>query len=168
MNIIKKFLIFPFLFLGLTTVAQKIALLSTDLKKPIIYTDSVTVQQVKEGYFPVSPNDFDTLFANLKYIQTILNKRDRLKMESFVLKCGNTRIEVGKEPMAYGDRYFAKAISRYGEVIANFNIVPKENKNKENSRWLDKVITYIFNNNSYFKGAYEITPKLYEVVVTTE
>ena len=80
------------IFFTLNLKAQKVALLSSDFKQPIIYTDSVTVEQISSGYFAVSTNNFDTLYANLKYLKEILEVRQRAKMQSFELRAGTTII----------------------------------------------------------------------------
>jgi len=60
--------------------AQKYALLDKDLKLPILYTDSISVQQIKQGYFPIEKEKIDSFLANLNYISNLLNERTRSKM----------------------------------------------------------------------------------------
>ena len=124
----KKILLLLFL-LPILTHAQKVALLNTDFKSPIIYTDSVTVQQTISGLFPVGINDFDTLYANLNYIKDMLSIRQRSKMKSFELHAGKTIIKISRVPFSNGDRYMIKATSKIGEIMSNYTLVDIEHSN---------------------------------------
>ena len=66
-----------------TSFTQRVALLNLNFQSPILYTDSVTIEQVSSGYFPIEEVSIDTFLANLKYIKTILGVRQRAKMEYF-------------------------------------------------------------------------------------
>ncbi len=58
---------------------QKVALLDKKLKQPIIFTDSVTVEQINRGYIPVEVKDLDTFYANITYVDTCYQKLRGLK-----------------------------------------------------------------------------------------
>lgn len=103
-------------FISFSANSQKIALFNTNFETPIIYTDSVTVHQVTNGLFPVNTNDFDTLYANLDFINRMLKKRQRSKMKSFELHAGATLITVERVPFSNGDRYIIQATTHIGEV----------------------------------------------------
>jgi hypothetical protein len=147
--------------------AQKIALLNTDLKSPIIYTDSVTVQQTM-SLFPVGINDFDTLYANLDYINKMLQVRQRAKMKYFELHSGNTVIKVNRVPFSNGDRYLIRATTTTGEVQSNLNLTDINRSNKRNSERIEKIMNYLKANQSLFRAPYEVHPKIYNAVVITE
>jgi len=51
---------------------QKIALLDKDFKKPILYTDSLTLEQVTSNLIAIPVNSFDTLYSNLKAVKELL------------------------------------------------------------------------------------------------
>lgn len=148
--------------------AQKIALFNTGFKSPIIYTDSVTVQQVTNGLFPVSINDFDTLYPNLDYINKMLKKRQRSKMESFELHSGLTVISVKRVPFSNGDRYIINARTRIGEVSSNLHLTEIHRTNKRNSERIEKIMAYMKTNKDLFKAPYEVQPKIYNVITITE
>lgn len=163
----KKILFLLFLLPTLTH-AQKVALLNTDFKSAIIYTDSVTVQQTVSGLFPVSINDFDTLYANLNYIKGMLSIRQRSKMKSFELHAGQTIIKVSRVPFSNGDRYMIKATSKIGEIMSNYTLADIEHSNKKNKEKVEKIMAYLKSNKSLFKEPYEVQPKIYNVVIITE
>ncbi len=148
--------------------AQKIALISNNLKNPIIYTDSVTVEQISSGYFAVSVHNFDTLYANLKYIKEMLSKRQRSKMQSFELRAGTTVITIERAPAAYGDQYIISARSKIDEINCVLNLTNLKKSNNKNADYINDLMNYINSNKSLFKSPNEIIPKLYNIVVITE
>lgn len=164
----KLFVLSVFVFTAICSYSQKVALISNDNKKPILYTDSVTVNQISQGYFPIASENFDTLYANLKYLTTIMSERQRAKMQSFSLVSGSTTIEVERAPFAYGDRYTAVAISKIGNTIAKKELLNIKRNNKNNTKEIERLMKYIFSNNSYFKGPNEINPVLMNIVVIVE
>ncbi len=147
---------------------QKIALLHKNFKQPIIYTDSITVEQISSGYFPVEINTLDTFHANLKYLQGILRTRQRAKMESFELRSGKTFFKVSRIPFAYGDRYSITVQSKFDEVESQFSLVDINKSNLKNAEKIEELIGYVNKNKSLFRSANEITPKIYNIVVITD
>lgn len=163
-----KKILFLLLLIPTLTNAQKVALLNTDFKSPIIYTDSVTVQQTISGLFPVGINDFDTLYANLNYIKNMLAIRQRSKMKSFELHAGQTLIKVSRVPFSNGDRYMIRATSKMGEILSNYTVADIEHSNKKSKEKIEKIMAYLKSNKSLFKEPYEVQPKIYNVVIITE
>ena len=162
----KKLLIL--LFVSSSVSAQKVALLNTDFKSPIIYTDSVTVQQSKSGLFPVGINDFDTLYANLDYINKMLSTRQRSKMKSFELRAGNTVIKLARVPFSNGDRYLIKATTTQGEINSDYVLSDVAHSNKNTSKKIQKIMDYLKTNKSLFTKPYPVQPKIYNVVVISD
>lgn len=148
--------------------AQRIALVQKTLKQPIIYTDSLTVEQVKAGYFPIPVTSIDTFYASLKYLKDMLSKRQRAKMQSFELRSGETVIKVQRVPFAYGDRYAIVGESKVEEVTAAMALSDLSVSNKKNAESIGKFMKYIENNKSLFRSPYEIHPMIYNVVVVLE
>jgi hypothetical protein len=149
-------------------VAQKVALISKDYKKPIIYTDSVTVEQVHSGYFPIEVASIDTFFANIKYVKEMLEVRQRSKMESFELRAGLSSLNVKRIPFGYGDRYSVTANNKLNEIEAVMQLVSQNLLNKKSAEKLKELLNYLSRNKSLFKSPYQITPKIYNAVVITE
>jgi hypothetical protein len=147
---------------------SKYALVDKKLKQPILYTDSVSIEQISKGYFPIENNNIDSLIANLYYLRDMLSKLQRSKMQSFELHSSNTIIKTERQPYAYGDRYKSIFTSINGEIIATMLIVSSEIKNKDNLDRIRKLIAYLKSNQSFFKEPNEINPKIYNVVVITQ
>lgn len=151
------------------TYAQKYALIDKNIKLPVIYTDSVSVHQVTQGYFPVEKSKIDTFLANLNYIADLHSSITRSKMKSFELRSGSNIMEVSRVPMAYGDQYFVKTVTRAGNVVAEAHLSPSMKKsNKKHRKHFLSIINYITQNQSLFGEYREIQPKLYNVYVITE
>lgn len=165
----KKILpLFITLIAYLPGIAQKTALLDLNFKRPIVYTDSVTVQQTVSGLFPVGTENFDTLYANLNYIVSMLKERQRAKMYSFELHAGSTIISIIRRPFAYGDRYMIIAKTKINEVESNMNVAPVDKTNAKNAERVERIMAYMKTNKSLFKVPEDIHPKVYNVVVITE
>lgn len=162
-----KLLLCIALGLSFNASAQKNALINTDLKSPIIFTDSVTVEQVRT-LFPVGVNNFDTLYANLDYLNKMVKTRQRAKMQSFELHSGNVVIKVSRVPFSNGDRYAMKAVSKEDNIVSVFNISDINKSNKKTSERIEKIMSYLKSNKSLFKDPYDVHPKIYNAVVITE
>jgi hypothetical protein len=147
--------------------SQKIALLSKDFKTPILYTDSLTIEQVSSGRFAVSVDDIDTLVASLAYLKNHLQQRTRSKMESWEFRSGNTVILTTRVPKAYGDRYEIMATSVFDEISSRYNLSTEKNNNR-NADKIEKLLAYIEKNRTVLREWYEITPKMYQVVVVKD
>ncbi len=163
-----KFLLSILLIVPLFTSAQRFALIDRKLKIPILYTDSITVEQVKQGFIPVENKSIDTLIANIKYLIGIMEVRQRSKMQSFELKSSNVTIKTARTPFAYGDRYNSLMETHSNGVIAQYNIIDPTITNKKSVERLEKMIAYFKSNKSFFTYPYEISPKVYNVVVIVE
>ena len=151
-----------------TSFTQRVALLNLNFQSPILYTDSVTIEQVNSGYFPIEEVSIDTFLANLKYIKTILGVRQRAKMEYFELRAGVTKFKISRVPFAYGDRYKIKVQSKVKEIESIFSLTDIDKSNSKNSAYIGKVMGYILNNFSLFKSPDQIQPKIYEVKVISD
>ena len=152
----------------LYAISQKIALFDTKLIQPIIFTDSLTVEQTTKGYFPVEVSNFDTLYANFNYIKNMLSKRQRAKMKSFELRSGNTILTISRVPFAYGDRYLTIAKTKIKELESDYVLTDFNKKNSDNLFKIERLMSYMKNNKELFKAPNEIIPKIYNVVTITE
>ena len=118
--------------------SQKYALIDINTKLPILYTDSVSVEQVSRGYFPIEKSSIDTFLANLNYIYGLIKQGTRAKMESFDLISGITKLTVKRVPYAYGDRYEVVAESKAGEVKAISSFINHQKSERSEERRVGK------------------------------
>jgi hypothetical protein len=163
----KTYLSTFFLFISLTGLSQKFALLDAEFKKPILYTDSVTLDQISSKLIPIQANSFDTISTHLKYVRDLLsNKIQRAKMKSFELRSGLTIIKVTSVQHAYGDSYDIDVTTKANNISSNFRLAKNEDLNKGNIKKIDRLLNYMKNASSLFNNGYvEMQPKLYEVIV---
>lgn len=163
-----KFIVLLLMCTPLVTVCQRYALIDRKLKVPILYTDSVTVEQVNKGFFPIENKSIDTLIVNLLYLKDVLDVRQRSKMKSFELRSGNIVIRTNKVPFAYGDRYSSVMESYSSGLTAQLTLIDQSVKNKKSADHLDDILRYFKSNKSFFTEPNEIHPKMYNVVVVTD
>ena len=164
----KQFILIISLLCTLYCHSQRIALLDKNFNQPILFTDSISVEQIKSGYFPIATTHLDTFYANVKYVLDMLKIRQRAKMQSFELRAGGSLIKVTRVPYAYGDRYLGTAYNQFNEIKAIMPLLYNNVSNKDNAKRLQKLLDYLDRNKSLFKDPYEITPKIYNVIVITE
>jgi hypothetical protein len=145
--------------------AQKIALIDTRLKRPIVYTDSASDEHVSKGFIPVPVVDFDTLYSNLAYLKKIITQRKKSKIRTFQLLTKSTRIQVSKLSMAYGDRYLISLKTTNDAVSSFMTISDGKSSNRYVSKWITKMLAYIRSNNPLFIPPKEIHPRIYKAIM---
>lgn len=132
-----------FIFLGLSLSAQKYALVDRSFKKPILFSDSVTINQVSKGYFPINVKDMDSLFANISYIREQLKGVQRAKFKSYKIKSGNTIIQLTTIPHAYGDAYNILLITTANNLNAEYLLSDNQALNKKAVKKLNSFMDFI-------------------------
>ena len=138
-------------------IAQKFALIDKNFKIPILYSDSITVQQVTQGYFPIENKNVDSFIANILYLKSVLAERQRSKVKSFDLHSSSVTIQTSRVPYAYGDRYNSKAESRCGDLIATYTLIDSEEKSKNSKKRLERLLNYLKENKSFYVVGYFLT-----------
>jgi hypothetical protein len=138
--------IFLFLFVvfsSITLIGQKYALIDRSFKKPILFTDSVTIGQVSSNYFPVNVNDIDTLLANIEYLKDQLKSIQRAKFKSYKLGSGNTFVNVTTVPHAYGDSYDILFLTSVHNINAEYLVATNKDLNKRAIKKLNAFGSYV-------------------------
>ena len=153
------------ILLSFTGICQRFALIDTHTRLPILYTDSISVQQLKQGYFPVEKGTIDSFLANIKYMSNLYEFKGRTKMTSFELRNGITTIKVERAPFERGDRFIINGETKWGEVTSVYNFANKVTSNKENHKRFEKLINYITGNQSLYSGYKFIQPRVYNMYV---
>lgn len=155
----KRTIIFGLVFILFASSAysQKIALLKSDFKSPIIFTDSVTLNQISQNYIPVEANCFDSVFTILKFLKNFLEERDvaRAKMQSFELKVGVTLFKVSTFKHAYGDCYDIEIVTKINDVISRYKLVDNIKLMKKNIKKVEELMKYMSTEKSLFKNGYK-------------
>ena len=154
----KKFVIALLFATPLTSNAQKVALLDIDYKKPVLFTDSVSISQLAQGYFPVEVSKIDSFIANLKYVRDRVNPKvnvHRSKTNSFRLKAGSTYIKVETVPHAYGDSYNVYLQSSVSGISADYLLASHEMLTKGIAKRINAFIKYLKKDKSLTINEYQ-------------
>ena len=156
-----------FLLLPIISFGQgKYALIDKHLKLPILYTDSVTVGQIEQGFFPVQNKNVDTLIANLYYLKKMMEKQQRSKAQGFELRSASTVFSISSVPFAYGDRYnIVVTTTTENNMNAKMLLANAEQPNRIGAKRLDNIIEYLSRDKSFFKFPNELNPVRYNVTV---
>jgi hypothetical protein len=162
----KSIITFVLVFFSVTAFSQKIALIKTDFKSPIVYTDSLTINQLSQNYIPLETKCFDSINSILTYLITFLEEDKRAKMKSFELKSGNTIFKVSTISHAYGDSYDIDILTKIDEISSKFKLADNKNLNKKNSTKLKKFRDYLKSEKSLFNENYiEKSVRFYNIEV---
>jgi hypothetical protein len=132
-----------FLFLDLVSYSQKYALIDRDFKKPILFTDSVTISQVNSNYYPIRTIDIDSVLANCNFLISELKNLQRAKFKSYKIHSGNTIVQVETVSKAYGDSYNIILQTKADIVIAEYLIASNRELNKRAIKNLLAFTNYI-------------------------
>ena len=148
-------------------VGQKSVLLDKKLQKPIIFTDTVTQEQINHGYIPVELKDLDTFYADLNYLEAILSNRDKTNLSSFELRAGSSVFMVTRLLRAIneGERYNICLNSTIKEVSSRYILANGNKTNREVKYDVKDLKNYLNSISKYFHADYEIYPKMYNVLV---
>ena len=162
----KFFILSISVFFTLSSNAQKIALIKSDFSSPIVYTDSVTVNQLSQNYLPLETNCFDSINSILLYLEKMLESDKRAKMKSFELKSGSTIFKVTTISHAYGDSYDVDMVTKINDINSNFKLVDNKKLNKKNSLKIEKFRSYLKSEKSLFREDYiEKSVRLHNIEV---
>jgi hypothetical protein len=162
--------IFLFLFIGLSTniSAQKIGLINTKFKDPILYTDSLTTNQLYGGYFPFLVSEIDSLYSALEYFKELVSKRQRIKMQYFEFRFNGCVIKTERIPMGYGDRYKIQLTNTIGDNTATYELGNGKITNLILLGRLNNFIEYLKNEKTITLKPYTKAPRIYNIVVVTD
>lgn len=152
----KRITLFFTLFITSSVFSQKVALLKTDLTSPIIFTDSVTINQISQHYIPIEKKDYDTVYSILWHLRGFLDGNDikRAKMKSFEMRAGSTTFKITTVPHAYGDCYDIDMITKVNEITSNYRLADGKKLNKKNSLKLEQFMNYMKSEKSVFNENY--------------
>jgi len=160
----KYIFVFSLMNILIQGFGQKLALLDKTLKQPIVITETVSEEQIKNGFIPVEIKDLDTFYANLNYIETILAKPQANKLSSFELRAGPSVFLVTKMLTPDDDRYNISLRSRVDEHSCRFILANGTKTNQELRYEIKDMKNYLLSIKSLFRADYEIYPKMYNMI----
>ncbi len=139
-------LISVFTIASIHTFAQKWALLDKNRKLPIIYTDSVTAEQLNKGFFPIEKNCVDSFTTTLESIYERLEKNTKSKLDNITFPVCTLMFEMNITHFAYGDRYNILITSNTSPFQTKWRIVKDTEPNRVNANRVQQFIKYLKNN----------------------
>jgi hypothetical protein len=146
--------------------SQKYALIDRNFKKPILFTDSVTINQVRNNYFPVRVEDLDSLLANFAYLIVELKSLQRSKFKLYKMKSGSTVTQIKTVSKAYGDSYDILLTTSANNVIAEYLVADNKTKNKNAIKNIKAFTNYIKKDKEMtIKEFREYNPIIYDATV---
>ena len=96
----KYFLLIFFILINTSFSAQKYALVDKQLSLPVIYSNTVTVQDNYKGYFPVEKNRLNEFVTEVEKIGKLLNDPKKPKPETIDFKVGSTTFHGLRVPIS--------------------------------------------------------------------
>ena len=155
-----------FSIFSFSAYSQKYALIDRNFAKPILFTDSVTINQVSSNYFPVQVNDLDTLLANMQYLSTQLKYIQRSKFKSYNLRSGRTTMKITTVPQAYGDSYDILLFTSADNVNAEYLLANAKQLNKRAIKNLNSFVSFIKKDKDLVVREFkEYQPMVYDATV---
>lgn len=137
-----KLLIF-LLLLSSSCLAQKFVLIDKVMKSPLLYTDSVSLEQTSRGFFPIRVNDMDSVLNAMKKIKGILSVLAKNKFDGFRDQIGATTFKAAIFRMANGDRWEVTISTDTGPFTTSWILSNPQTSNKHSAKYLSRLITYI-------------------------
>jgi hypothetical protein len=146
MKTIKSALITTFIIVILSNhcLSQTYSLLSRKWNKPIIQKDTITNDDLNQGYFPIYTSEIDTLVVVLNKLQNVVNgkkEREVINMSEYATPHITFDITTVKE--AYGDRYVINMISSGQNYKVSLQLTDINYANSQNVKRIKAFTEYI-------------------------
>jgi hypothetical protein len=135
-----------FAFTVFQSFGQKWALLDRNRKLPILYTDSVTAEQLSKGFFPIEKTCIDSFTTALESIYERLEKNTKSKLDNITYPICTLMFEMNITHFAYGDRYNIIITSNTSPIQTKWRIVKDSEPNRVNANRVELLIKYLKNN----------------------
>lgn len=130
----------------LNTYSQKWALLDKNRKLPILFTDSVTAEQLNKGFFPIESSCIDTFINKLEELQSRLEKITRSKLDNISYPLCSLTFDMNMTHLSNGDRYDVVLTSNTLPLQTKWRIIRDSETNKANAHRLEVFIKYLKKN----------------------
>lgn len=140
----KFFLLFFIVLFPSVIFAQKFALIDKGWHRPIMYVDSVTDNQLQNGWYPVYKEDMDSLITLINNFKNLLHKgMKRTYINNDVYQTKNIKFDITNVQKAYGDRYDIVMISDIKTAVVKFRLSNSDYPNKYNEQRIKNFLGYL-------------------------
>ena len=144
----KYFLLIFFILINTICSAQKYALVDKQLSLPVIYSNTVTIQDNYKGYFPVEKNRLSEFVTEVEKIGKLLNDPKKPKPETIDFKVGSTTFHGLRVPLAAEERMDIVISTDYGVSKTTMHLSDAKLSNAKNAYFINTWLKYL---RSYIK-----------------
>ena len=144
----KYFLLIFFVLINTVCSAQKYALVDKQLSLPVIYANTMTVQDNYKGYFPVEKNKLNEFVVEVEKIGKLLNDPKKPKPETIDFNVGSTTFHGLRVPLAAEERMDIVISTDYGVSKTTMHLSDAKLSNAKNAYFINTWLKYL---RSYIK-----------------
>jgi hypothetical protein len=144
----KHFLLIVFILINTVCTAQKYALVDKQLSLPVIYANTITIQDNYKGYFPIEKNKLNEFITEVQKIANLLSDPKKPKPETIDLNVGNTTFYGLKVPLATEERMDIILTTDYGVSKTTMHLSDAKLSNAKNAFFINTWLKYL---RSYIK-----------------
>ena len=144
----KYFLLIFFVLINTVCSAQKYALVDKQLSLPVIYANTMTVQDNYKGYFPVEKNKLNEFVVEVEKIGKLLNDPKKPKPETIDFNVGSTTFHGLRVPLATEERMDIVISTDYGVSKTTMHLSDAKLSNAKNAYFINTWLKYL---RSYIK-----------------
>lgn len=131
------------LLISYCCTAQKYALLDKEMTQPVIFSNTVTMQQSFAGMFAVEKDKLNDFVLALENIGKQLVNAKKVKPEAFKLSVANTNFTGLKISLKDEDRLDVVVVSTVGPVKSTIHLCDAKISNVNNAFYVNTWAKYI-------------------------
>ena len=144
----KHFLSIGFILLSTVCFAQKYALVDKQMRLPVIYANSLTVQDHYKGYFPVEKENLSVFITEIEKIAKMLSDKKSKKPEKLNFNVGNITFRGLRVPFAEEERMDIVLTTDYDGIKTTMHLSDAKITNARNAFFINTWLKYL---HSYVK-----------------
>lgn len=144
----KHFLLIVFILLSTICFAQKYALVDKQMSLPVIYANSLTVQDHYKGYFPIEKNKLNEFIIEVQKIAKLLSDKKTPKPETLNFTVGSTTFHGLRVPLAAEERMDIVLTTDYDGIKTTIHLSDAKMTNAQNAFFINTWLKYL---HSYIK-----------------
>ena len=144
----KHFLLIVLTFLNTWSFGQKYALIDKQMSLPVIYANTLTVQDHYKGYFPVEKDKLTQFVTEIEKISRLITDKSTSKPETLDFKVGNTTFHGLRVPLATEERMDIVLTTDYGDSKTTMHLSDAKMSNAQNAFFINTWLKYL---HSYIK-----------------
>lgn len=141
-----KGVLLAILMLPLFAFSQSIALLDRKLIAPIQLTDSVSLEQIQDGLFPIYVKDIDSVVKTMEAFKSWIDSGKEMKPDSYTIPAGKSNFFAVVYPSSPQEKYNIVLNTEVTEFKTSMTLVSKTFSPKMAIRNLAIFLDYIRNN----------------------